>query len=308
MKQNKEFQHISSLSELHKLLKVDKPKYPTISLIPFQSIDWSFIFHQITYIWDFYMISIKYGADPFIYGRNYYDFEEGTLVFTAPGQAITLIGDGADVGKIKGWTLFFHADLIRNTNLGTKINHYTFFSYDLSEGLHISADEEQKISAIVREIEKEYSQSIDKHSHSLIISNLELLLNNCLRFYDRQFYTRSNQQKDIIMKIETYLKNYFDSEDSLKNGLPTVGQCAQRVSLSANYLSDLLKKETGKSTQDHIHYYLIEKAKTLLLSTDNSMSEIAYQLGFEYPQYFGNLFKKKTGMSPKKYKEGYHTK
>ena len=302
MGDSKEFIHVKSISELHRILGIGKPKHPTISLIHSTDVNWSGDFYNKNYILNFYMISLKYHNSDFIYGRNHYDFEEGTMVFTSPGQVIksqTPVTQGMD----KGWMLYIHPDLVRNTNLSNRIDEYTFFSYAINEALHLSEDEKLKIYSIATDIEKEYSQNIDKHSHTLIVSNLELLLNHCTRFYDRQFYTRSHHQKGIVIEIEKYLRDYFNSEEQLEKGLPNVKQCADQVGLSPNYLSDLLKKETGKNTQEHIHFYLIEKAKNLLLGSNAAVSQIAFELGFEYPQYFGNLFKKKTGLTPTQYRE-----
>jgi AraC-like DNA-binding protein len=301
MKEEKQIRHIKTISQLHKILGLDSPRHPLVSLVYLNTINWSVYRHNTSYVWDFYMISIKYGVNSFIYGRTHYDFEEGTMVFTAPGQILRPTESETE-GEELGWTLFIHPDLIRKTGLAERMSSYSFFSYAINEGLHLSDEEKVKINSIVNDIEKEYSQNMDRHSLTLIVSNIELLLNHCVRFYDRQFYTRSLHQKDVVIKTEQYLVNYFNSEESLKQGLPTVKMCAGEVNLSPNYLSDLLKKETGRNTQDHIHFYLIEKAKNLLLSTNMSVNQIAYQLGFEYPQYFGNLFKKKTGISPNEYR------
>ncbi|HAS44519.1 MAG TPA: AraC family transcriptional regulator [Microscillaceae bacterium] len=296
-----EFINIKSVSEMHKLLGLGKPKHPAISLVSSKEVDWSLDLYHKNYIWDFYMIALKYHDSDFLYGRNYYDFEEGTLVFTSPGQVIKSTRPPTK-GFDEGWTLYFHPDFIQKSTLGENIKSFSFFSYAACESLHLSEREKMKVTHCVEEIEQEYSQNIDKHSQTLIISNLELLLNHCNRFYDRQFYTRSSYQQDIIVKVEELLFNYFNSEQAVEEGIPTVKYCAEQVNLSPNYLSDLLKKETGKNTQEHIHFHLIEKAKNLLLNSNVSVGEIAYQLGFEYPQYFGNLFKKKTGMSPNKYR------
>ena len=175
---------------------------------------------------------------------------------------------------------------------------YSFFSYASNEALHVSEEERKTVTDIVEKIEKEISNNIDAHSQTLIISNLELLLNYCVRFYDRQFYTRTNLNKDIASQFEQLLKEYYAQEKQLELGIPSVQYCGQMMNMSPKYLSDLLRKETGQSTQDHIHQYIIEKAKTRLLNSNESASEIAYGLGFEYPQYFSRIFKKKTGISP----------
>jgi YesN/AraC family two-component response regulator len=263
--------------------------------------EWASELYNKKYIWNFYMISLKYHNCPLYYGRNYYDFEEGSLVFTSPGQVFETKSPPTK-GLNDGWILFFHPDLLLKSPLGKTIKSYSFFSYAVHEALHLSEDEKSIINQCVKGVEREYFQNIDKHSQGVIVSNLELLLNYCNRFYDRQFYTRSNHQQDVITKVEELLASYFNSDEALKEGIPTVKYCAEKVSLSPNYLSDLLKKETGKNTQEHIHHYLIEKAKNMLLTSKASVGEIAYDLGFDYPQYFGNLFKKKVGMSPNQFR------
>ena len=195
-------------------------------------------------------------------------------------------------------TLLFHPDLIRKTELGNKIDRYSFFDYATNEALHVSDDEKTSVTEIVNKIEKEYNNNIDAHSQTLIISNLELLLNYCTRYYDRQFYTRTNFNKDLVSQFEQFLKNYYQSDKPIEIGFPTVQYCGHSLNMSPKYLSDLLRKETGRNTQDHIHQFVIDKAKTILLNSNKSVSEIAYELGFEYPQYFSKMFKKKTAMSP----------
>ena len=297
-----EFIKIKSISELHRTLGIGKPKHPAISLVYTKDVDLTADLFNKKYLWDFYMISMKYENCDLNYGRNYYDFEEGTLIFTSPGQVVEATTQPAGANE-NGWALYFHPDLIQQSALGSKIKSYTFFSYAFHEALHLSEDEKNTVNRCVAAIEQEYRQNIDKHSQTVIVSNLELLLNYCNRFYDRQFYTRSSHQQGVVEKIEELLLAYFNSDQSLQQGIPSVKYCAEQVNLSPNYLSDLLKKETGKNTQEHIHYHLIEKAKNLLLTSNASVNEIAYDLGFEYPQYFGNLFKKKVGMSPNKFRQ-----
>jgi AraC-like DNA-binding protein len=202
----------------------------------------------------------------------------------------------------KGWTLAFHPDLISKSKLSDKMDGYSFFYYDVNEALHLSNEELNTIECLLDKIVKEYSQNLDKHSQNLIISNIELLLDYCMRFYDRQFYTRTNLNTDIVSKFERLLKVYYRSDKVQNLGIPTVHFLAKEMSLSSNYLSDLLKKETGKTAQEHIHLFVIEKAKNILLNSNRSISEIGYSLGFEYPQHFSNLFKSKTGISPGKFR------
>jgi AraC-like DNA-binding protein len=235
------------------------------------------------------------------YGCNYYDYQEGTLVFIAPGQVVG-IGNAPGSPKPKGWGLLFHPDLIKGTSLGHNIKDYTFFSYEANEALHLSEKERQIITDCLNKIDYELNQSIDKHSKKLISNNIELFLNYCLRFYDRQFITRSSVNKDILVKFERLLDNYFNSEMPQTIGLPTVKYCAENIHLSANYLGDLIKKETGKSPQEHIQLKLMDIAKERIFDTSKSVSEIAYELGFKYPQHFSRMFKNETGQTPNEYR------
>ena len=224
------------------------------------------------------------------------------MVFTAPNQVLEFKKEAvAEVDK--GWTLVFHPDLIRKSELGKKIENYSFFAYASNEALHLSDEERKTVTEIAEKIEKEFSNNIDAHSQTLIISNLELLLNYCVRFYDRQFYTRTNLNQDIAGKFTQLLKDYYKQEKQLELGIPSVQYCGEAMNMSPKYLSDLLRKETGQSTQDHIHQYIIEKAKNRLLNSNESASEIAYDLGFEYPQYFSKIFKKNTTMSPNEFRQ-----
>jgi AraC-like DNA-binding protein len=297
------FTTIKSISQLHKLMGAEPPAHPSISFIKFSdmNVDDTADYGKISL--DFYVISHKSSKGEMMYGRNYYDFEEGTMIFTAPNQAITPsnISD-VENNNDDGWSLFIHPDLLYNSELGRKMKKYNFFSYEINEALHLSQSEKGVIYESIMNIVKEYNQNIDKHSQSLIISNLELLLNYCLRYYDRQFYTRSNYSQDTVVQIEKILADYFNSDKPSTLGIPTVKYCASQVNLSSNYLSDLLKKETGKNTKEHIDYYIVEKAKNILLSSQISVSEVAFNLGFEYSQYFSKLFKKKTGYSPSQYR------
>ena len=199
--------------------------------------------------------------------------------------------------------LFFTLDLIRNTHLGQTIDDYSFFNYEVYEALHLSDEEEQMMNDCIQSIQREYEQRIDNLSQRVLTSNLELLLNYSLRYYERQFNTRTGQSKDIVTEFEKQIKLYFTEEKQLENGLPGVGFFADKANLSKHYFSDLMKKETGRTAKDHINEYVIAKAKNLLLSSQNSISEIAYDLGFNYPHYFTRLFKAKTGQSPSEYRE-----
>ncbi len=235
------------------------------------------------------------------YGRSNYDYEEGTLVFVAPGQVYG-VNDYAKLVQPKGWTLAFHLDLIRGTALGRHIKDYNFFSYESNEALHLSEREKQVVVECFIKIQYELSHAIDKHSKTLIVSNIELFLNYCVRFYDRQFITRDNVHKDVLARFEGLLDDYFQSGKAQSLGLPSVGYCASELNLSANYFGDLVKKETGKSAQEYIQGKTIDLAKEKVFDTSKSISEIAYEMGFKYPQHFTRLFKQRVGQSPNEYR------
>jgi AraC-like DNA-binding protein len=235
------------------------------------------------------------------YGRNYYDYQEGTLVFVAPGQVMEIETDGKVYQPI-GHALVFHPDLIRGTSLARSINDYNFFSYNANEALHLSERERQIVLDSFSKIEFELKQNIDKHSKKLIASNIELFLNYCERFYDRQFITRDNVNKGILEKFEELLNGYFSSTKPQNIGLPTVAYFAEELHLSANYFGDLIKKETGKSAKEYIQNKIIDIAKNKTFDTDKTVNEIAYELGFKYPQHFTRLFKNITGFTPNEYK------
>jgi len=234
------------------------------------------------------------------YGCNHYDYQEGTLVFVSPGQILGI--NNTELIQPKGWALLFHPDLIRGTSLGHNIKNYTFFSYEANEALHLSEKERLLVIDCLNKIEYELHQSIDRHTKTLISNNIELLLNYCMRFYDRQFITRNNVNKDILVKFEKLLDNYFQSEITQTVGLPTVKYCADHLHLSVNYFGDLIKKETGKSAQEHIQLKLIDIAKERIFDTGKSVSEIAYELGFKHPQHFSRMFKHETGYTPNQFR------
>ena len=234
------------------------------------------------------------------YGNNYYDYQEGTLVFFAPGQVIEVTSD--EVYQPMGLALTFHPDLLLNTALGKRMSDFGFFSYNTSEALHLSEKEKKLIGECFDKISYELSQSIDKHSKTLITSNIELLLNYCTRFYDRQFITRDNVNKGILERFENLLNTYFSSDKPQNLGLPSVTYFADELHLSANYFGDLIKKETGKTAQEYIQSKVIEVAKEQIFNVDKSISEIAYDLGFKYPQHFTRLFKQRMGVTPNEYR------
>lgn len=236
------------------------------------------------------------------YGRNYYDYQEGTLVFMAPGQVVEVeVKDKPQVPP-KGRALLFHPDLLRGTSLGRNIAGYTFFSYEVNEALHLSEQERQVVMDCLQNIQSELKHAIDKHSRTLIVSNIELLLNYSVRFYERQFTTRSDVNKDALSGFERLLNDYFRDDAPQRDGVPSVRWCAEQLHLSANYFGDLVKKETGKSAQEYIQLKVIDIAKERMFDTTKSISEIAYELGFRYPQHFTRLFKKCVGQSPNEYR------
>lgn len=292
---------VASISQLHQLMGLSKPQHPLISLVDVSKIQVTKKQVHVKVIFDFYMVSLKDKSCGIEYGRNTFDFDEGVMIFTAPGQVYTFT-KAFKIGEISGWMLFFHPDLIRNTHLGKQINEYSFFNYEVFEALHLSAGEEKTMNASVANIVEEFQQRIDNHSQRVIVSNLELLLNYSLRYYERQFNTRVSQSKDIIALFEKELKNYFNSQKNLDFGMPSISYFAEIVHLSPHYFSDLVKKETGRTPKDHINDYVIDLAKNLLLDSAQSVSEIAYQLGFNYPHYFTRLFKSKVGHTPVAYR------
>jgi AraC-like DNA-binding protein len=248
---------------------------------------------------DFYSLMFKnYCKNNIKYGRKNIDFQDGSLVCIAPNQTIEIDNEVEEKIDKMGWGLFFHPDLIRSTSLNEKIKSYHFFHYDVSEALHLSEKEKTILFECITKIQLELQENIDVHSQHIIVSTIELLLNYCSRFYGRQMITRNQTNKSIISQIESILTDYFTKTKLKEHGLPSVKFLADSIHLSPSYLSDLLKKETGKNAQEHIHFYLIEEAKTLLLNSDKNINEIAFDLGFEYPQYFNKLFKQKTGKTP----------
>lgn len=301
MKHEEMIYRVKSIAELHSFAGFEKPKHPLISVVDYSKIKNENRPESGRFVCEFYSINFKRNCS-FHYGRQFFDHKEGTLLCMAPEQIIHMHKSEKQY-NVAGWGLFFHPEFIRNTNLGKKIVEYTFFQYEENEALHLSTDEENTLTTILQQIEKEYQTNIDKHSNQLLVSNLELLLNYCKRFYDRQFFTRTNYNKDIIAKFEQYLINYYNTEESKNIGLLTVKHCAGKMNISPNYLSDLLKSETGKNTQEHIYFHLLEKAKTLLLSTNDTINEIAFELGFEYPQNLTKLFKNKVGLTPTEYRK-----
>ncbi len=250
----------------------------------------------------FYLVLIKdVKCGDLRYGKNNYDYQEGTLLFFAPGQIID-VEPTEELYQPKGHGVAFHQDLIMGTPLGRLINDYSFFNYNVNEALHVSERERQIIMDCFSKISYELEHAVDKHSKKLISSNIELLLNYCDRFYDRQFITRDNANKGILEKFEEQLNSYFSSDKPKKNGLPSVAYFADIHHLSANYFGDLIKKETGKSAKEYIQNKIIDLAKNKTFDADKTISEIAFELGFKYPQHFSRMFKKATGKTPNEFR------
>ena len=293
---------IKNISEVHDFFGFEKPKHPLVTMLPIDERMTNLDYGDFKYTFDFYQISLKSGIKGTLsYGRNSYDFNEGTMTFFKPNQVVK-VENSEDYRGGSGWTLIFHPDLIRKSELGRTIENYSFFNYEVHEALHLSDDEKNSLTELAQKIKKEYQQNIDKHSQEIIIANIEMILKYCKRYYDRQFYTRTNLNKDILTKFNKIVREYYNSEKPLQAGVLSVKECAKRLNLSVNYLGDLLKSETGRSAKDHINDFVIEKAKNKLLGTNKSISEIAYGLGFQYPQSFTRLFKNQTGISPNEYR------
>ena len=254
------------------------------------------------YFSELYVIFLKdVKCEEFQYGRNQYDYQEETLIFVAPGQVFGF-AEKEKMLQPRGWVLSFHPDLIHGTSLGRQIKNYGFFSYDVNEALHVSNQERQLVLECFKKIRYELKRAIDKHSKTLIVSNIELVLNYCVRFYDRQFITRDNLHKDVFTKLEGLIDEYFQSAKPQTLGLPSVSYCAEQLNLSAKYFGDLVKKETGKTAQEYIQEKLIDVAKERICDDSKSISEVAYEMGFKYPSHFTRLFKQRVGQSPNEYR------
>lgn len=297
--------HISSIAEAYSFLPTATPLHPLITIIR-KWPKWEVDLTQVKFTSDLYYMAMKREiSGNFPYGRSSYDFQEGTMLFIGPGQVANFSHAVQFAGvetESEGWTILFHPDLIRKSPLGDMIHRYSFFGYDTNEALHLSEKERKFINTLVDTIEEELQQNMDRHSQELIVQNLETILKYSSRYYDRQFYTRTNVNKDLVAKFDRYLRSYFESEEIEEKGMPTIDQCGAALNMSGPYLSDLLRTETGRSAKDHIYAQLIDRSKTLLLSSQESISQIAYRFGFEYPQNFSKLFKSKTGMSPSEYR------
>ena len=307
----KSHQELNSISQLHALLKLHKPTHPLVSVINAEDVDIENLEIIEPVVFNFYVVNLKQDCKGKIkYGQQYYDFDEGVLTFVAPKQRLELEADTEQEetppSKLKGWMLVFHPDFIQGYPLAKKIKDFGFFSYAVNEALHLSDKEEQVIVGILQNLKDEIAAIIDNHTQDVVISHIELLLNYSNRFYNRQFITRKKVSNDLLVKFEELLNAYFRNNEGVNDGLPTVQYFADKLFVSANYLNDMLKNLTGQTTQQHIHNQVIEKAKEFLSTTSLSVSEIAYQLGFEYPQSFNKLFKNKTNVTPLEFRQSFN--
>jgi AraC-like DNA-binding protein len=300
-------QRVKTVSELHRLRGLPPPEHPLISVIDYSTIKHSADNNSTGSIFDFYSISIKRNINLKLkYGQQDYDFDEGVMFFIAPGQVFSVKVEPDSNTEPSGWILLIHPDFLWNTNLAKTIRKYEFFDYSVNEALFLSDKEEVIINNIIQNIQQECGSNIDSFSQQIIISHIETLLNYAERFYNRQFITRKKANHQVLDRLEELLTAYFNSEELLKLGLPTVQYISDALNISPNYLRNLLKIFTGQSTQQHIHNKLIEKAKEKLSTTELSVSEIAYELGFEHPQSFSKLFKTKTRVSPLEFRQAFN--
>jgi AraC-like DNA-binding protein len=302
---NSKIVHIKTITDYHRMRNLQSPAHPLISLVDYRQIVHSPDFNSISWVYDFYLISMKKNLDGKIrYGQQHYDFDDGTMFFFAPGQVFR-IEVNQDAPDREGWMLLVHPEFFWNTSLAKTISKYEYFGYSVREALFLSESEEAIVSDIVNGIAREYQANIDKFSKQIIVSQIEVLLNYADRFYHRQFITRDAANHQALDKLEMVLNEYFASP-AVTKGLPTVHFLAGQLNLTPDYLSSLLKVTTGLSAQQHIHEKLIAKAKEKLSVTDLSVSEIAYALGFEHVQSFSKLFKAKTNYTPLGFRQSFN--
>jgi AraC-like DNA-binding protein len=308
---NRKIYRIKTISEFHRFRQLPKPEHPLISVINVETAKHLHSDEPMNLLFDFYMIALKRnfndkGTVRVKYGQQQYDFDEGTMSFMAPNQVFSIALDKEEEIKQSGWVLLIHPDFLWNTSLAKKIKQYDFFDYAVNEALFLSEKEEAIMNGIIQNIQQEYHSNIDDHSQNVIIAQIELLLTYADRFYHRQFNTRKIGNHQILGRLDDLLTDYFNSDDLIQKGLPTVQFISERLNVSVSYLSRVLKRLTGQSTQQHIHDKLIEKAKEKLSTTDLSVSEIAYELGFEHPQSFSKLFKAKTNLLPLEFRQSFN--
>lgn len=297
-KPSKPILNIASITEMHRIMGVREPEHPLVSIVQFSELVRSGDDFTHGYILDFYMVAVKRDFNGKLrYGQHYYDFDEGMMSFIAPGQLC--YEDEPSDRPANGFVLFFHRDFIQGYALGKTIKQHEYFNYEANEALYVSKKEEVLIEQIMNNITQEYHSNIDRFSQDVIVSHLELLLNYCNRFYNRQFITRKQANNDLVSKMEQLLNAHFNAENP---SLPKVKDLADQLNVSPGYLSDMLRIHTGQNAQQHIHNKLIDKAKEILSTTELTVGEIAYRLGFEYPQSFSKLFKAKANVSPLEYR------
>ncbi|WP_407535159.1 helix-turn-helix domain-containing protein [Elizabethkingia miricola] len=297
---------VSSISAMHQFLGLKRPANPLISVFNFDEVklEPETILSAVTT--DFYVVALKKdcAGGKCKYGQQYYDFDDGIMYFIAPHQVLQF--EDVLLNSVRGFVLVVHQDFLHGYALASQIREYGYFSYTANEALHLSEKEEKSIMDIIHNIEQEIDANMDSFTQDLLVSNLDLLLKYCDRFYNRQFLTRKKANNDLLSKLEALLDDYFKNDRQIVNGIPTVHFIAEQLHLSANYLSDMLRVQTGQTTQQHIQNRLIEKAKELLSATEMSVSEIAYHLGFEHPQSFHRLFKNRTSVSPLEFRASFN--
>lgn len=294
---------IKTINEGYRLLGLQNPHHPLISIIDVDNLKSATNVNSV--IFDFYAVSLKRGCDNLLYGQQKYDFDGGLMAFMSPGQLLRGEENGTPP-NLRGWMMFIHPDFLWNTTLAKKIKQYDYFGYAANEALFLSDKEETIINGIVDNIKTEFNNNIDKFSQDVVIAQLELLFTYAQRFYERQFITRKITNNSVFSKFEDLLNDYINDEEMLSKGLPSVHYFADNLHLSAKYLGSMLKQLTGKTTQEHIHEKLIERAKEKLSTTELSVSEIAYDLGFEHSQSFNKLFKSKTKQSPLEFRASFN--
>ena len=299
---------LKSISELHRFNNISPPNHPLISLIDYSKIKPTPINNELKWVQEFYTISIKRNVvGKYRYGQESYDFDEGLMTFFSPEQVISVQLIEEDLNsKPSGWILAIHRDFLFGTSITTNIKKYSFLNYSVREALFLSEKEEKTIYEILQNIEGEYQTNLDQFSQYIIISQLELLLNYAERFYQRQFLTRKISNHQILDRLEILLEDYFKSENVFDKGLPTVQHISEKLNVTGDYLSSMLKSLTGQTTQQLIHNKLIEKAKVKLSTINLSVSEIAYELGFEHSQSFNKLFKSKTKQTPLEFRTSFN--
>ncbi len=297
---------VASISALHQFLGLKSPSNPLISVFNFDDVKLAEETILSTVITDFYVIALKKdcAGGKCKYGQNYYDFDEGIMYFIAPNQVLQF--EDVVLNAVKGFVMVVHPDFLQGYPLATTIKEYGYFSYNTNEALFLSEKEEKSVLDIVENVEGEINANMDSFTQDLLVSNIDLLLKYCDRFYNRQFLTRKKVNNDLLTKLESLLDDYFKNDMLLQEGIPTVQYIASQLHLSPNYLSDMLRVQTGQTTQQHVQNRIIEKAKELLSTTNLSVSEIAYQLGFEHPQSFHRLFKKYIAQSPLDYRASFN--